>query len=405
MLDVNVVRKDFPILEQTVYGKPLVYLDNAATTQKPQIVIDKLVEYYTQQNSNIHRGVHFLSEEASEKYEAVREQVCSFINAKSVEEIVFTSGTTDSINLVANCFGSTFLSEGDEVIISEMEHHSNIVPWQISCKKQGAILKVLPVDLNGELMINHLDDMITEKTKMIAITSVSNVLGVINPVNEIVKKAHSRGVKVLVDAAQSIQHSSVDVQELDCDFLAFSGHKMYASTGIGVLYGKRDLLEQPPPYRYGGGMIKNVSFDKTTYADLPFRFESGTANIAGVLSLGTAIEYLESLGLTNIVQHEQRLISYAKEKMGEINNLVFYGNVPNQCGAISFNLQGAHSYDVGMILDKLGIAVRTGMHCAEPLMNRLKIWGTVRASFGVYNTKEDINKLVSALERAQSMLC
>jgi len=404
MLNINKIREDFPILDKRIHGKPLVYLDNAATTQKPNVVLDEIVEFYSSINSNIHRGVHHLSEQASDAYENARKTVKDFINAKSVSEIVFTSGTTEAINLVANSFGNKFISEGDEIIVSEMEHHSNIVPWQFLCERKKALLKVAPFDNDGILIIDELKKLITEKTKLISIIYVSNALGVINPLKEIVALARAREIPVLIDGAQAVQHIPVDVQDLDCDFFAFSGHKMYAETGIGVLYGKEKWLEKMPPYQFGGGMVNSVSFEKTTYADLPFKFEAGTSNYVAAVSLGTAIEYISNIGMDAIPIYENDLMLYAIEKLSTIGGLIMYGLAPERCGVISFNLENIHPYDAGSILDKLGVAVRTGTHCAEPVMQHYGISATIRASFAIYNTKEEIDQLSKGLQKAQKML-
>ncbi|UCE41801.1 MAG: cysteine desulfurase [Candidatus Aminicenantes bacterium] len=405
MIDVHKLRKDFPILEKKIHGKPLVYLDNAATTQKPKMVLDEIIEFYSSINSNIHRGVHYLSEQASIAYENARKTVKGFLNAKSDYEIVFTSGTTQAINLVANSFGSKFIEEGDEIIVSEMEHHSNIVPWQILCERTQAELKVAPFDDDGKLMMDELKGLITEKTKLIAIVYVSNALGVVNPIKEIIEMAHTQDIPVLIDGAQAVQHFPVDVQELDCDFFAFSGHKMYAETGIGVLYGKEKWLEDMPPHHSGGGMVDSVTFEKTTYADLPFKFEAGTGNYVAAVSLAKAIEYISKLSMMEITIYENDLLKYATEKLDAIDGLMIYGLAPKRCGLISFNLDNIHPYDVGMILDKLGIAIRTGTHCAEPVMEHFGINATIRASFAFYNTKEEIDKLIDGMHKARVMLC
>jgi len=404
MLDINTIRSDFPILEKKIHGKPLVYLDNAATTQKPKVVLDRIVEFYASSNSNIHRGVHSLSEQAGLAYEGARETVKAFINAGSASEIVFTRGTTEAINLVAGSFGRKFIGKGDEIIISEMEHHSNIVPWQILCEHTEAVLKVVRFADDGTLMMDELRKQITEKTRLISIIYVSNVLGAINPIEEIIELAHNQDIPVLVDAAQAVQHFPVDVQGLDCDFLAFSGHKMYADTGIGVLYGKERWLEDMPPYQSGGGMVDSVSFEKTTYADLPLKFEAGTGNYVAAVSMGAAIEYLNELGREEIAAYENDLMEYAIEKLSALNGIDIYGLAPKRCGAISFNLENIHPYDAGMILDKLGIAVRTGTHCAEPVMQHYGITANIRASFAFYNTKAEIDKLIVGLQKAQMML-
>ncbi len=404
MIDLEAVREDFPILRKKIHGKPLVYLDNAATTHKPRVVLDKIIEFCTEGYSNIHRGAYSLSEEASAEYENARETVKNFINAFSAHEIIFTRGTTESINLVADSFGSTFINEGDEIIISEMEHHSNIVPWQRLCQRKGAVLKVIPFNDNGVLLINKLKTLITNKTKLVSVTYVSNVLGAVNNVKEIIKIASDADIPILIDGAQAVQHLPVDVQELNCDFFAFSGHKIYADTGIGVLYGKEKWLDAMPPYQSGGGMIDKVSFDRTTYADLPHKFEAGTGSIVSAVSLTAALEYLKKVGLDSIFLHEQDLINYAEEKISSLSGLTLYGKNIKRCAALSFNLNNIHPYDVGVILDKLGIAVRTGVHCAEPLMQHFGISGMIRASFALYNTKEEIDRLMEGLLKAQSML-
>ncbi len=398
------IRKQFPILKTKVNGKDLVYLDNAATTQKPISVINELSNYYLTQNSNIHRGVHFLSNIATEKYEQCRKKVQTFINAKSTEEIVFTRGTTESINLVASSFGKTFINKGDEIIVSTLEHHSNIVPWQLMCEDRGAILKVLPVDTNGELIIDELDNLITSKTKIISIAHVSNALGTVNPIKKIIEKAHSKNIPVLIDGAQGIPHNKVDVQSLDCDFYCFSGHKMYAPMGIGVLYGKKELLNKMVPYQGGGEMIETVTFEKTTYGKLPFKFEAGTASVGDAVALTSAIDFIENIGIENIQKHETELLLYATEKLLNLGFVDIIGKANNKAGALSFLLKGVHPYDTGVILDKLGIAVRTGHHCAEPIMDFYNIAGTVRASFAVYNTTEEIDTLIDGLKKAYQML-
>lgn len=405
MLDIDAIRSDFPILATTVYGKPLVYLDNAATTQKPRAVLDRVMAYYTRQNSNIHRGVHFLSEQASAIYESARKRVQTFINASKREEIVFTRGTTESINLIAHGFGDAFVQPGDEILITQMEHHSNLVPWQKLCETRGAVLKVIPVDDNGRLVLEALDVLMTGKTRLLALTYVSNALGIVNPVQQIIGMAHARNVPVMVDAAQAVQHMPLDVQALDCDFLVFSGHKMYAETGIGVLYGKERWLEAMPPYQLGGGMIRKVRLEKTTYAELPFKFEAGTGNIAAAISLAAAIDYLQHIGPASVQAHESQLIQAAVDTIRSHKKVILYGNGARRCGVLSFNLEDAHPYDVGMVLDKMGIAVRTGMHCAEPLMERLGIQGTVRVSVALYNTPAEIDRLATGIRKACSLLC
>jgi cysteine desulfurase/selenocysteine lyase len=403
MIDIDKIRSDFPILNQKINGDNLVYLDNSATTHKPKQVIDSVVEFYTNMNCNVHRSVHYLSEQASNAYESVREKVKDFIKAKKTREIVFTSGTTESLNLIADSFGRAFIKEGDEIIITEMEHHSNIVPWQMLCENIGAKLKVIPFDNNGILLIDKLNDLITDKTRLISLTYVSNVLGTINPIKDVIKIAHKKDIPVLIDGAQAVQHIPIDVQDLDCDFFVFSGHKIYAGTGVGVLYAKEKWLEAMPPYKYGGGMISKVSFKKTTFADIPFKFEAGTTNISGVISLGKAIEYLNNIGIEEIEKHESMLMKYAFDQLSNLNGLTIYGNAPNRCGIISFNLEKIHHYDAVIILDKMGIAVRSGTHCAEPVMSHYGINGSIRISFAIYNSKEDIDRLIKGLKKVQEM--
>ncbi|MFC3196653.1 SufS family cysteine desulfurase [Parapedobacter deserti] len=402
--DVDRVRKDFPILTRTVNGKPLVYLDNGATTQKPQQVIDAIVDYYTQLNSNVHRGVHHLSQLATDAFEVTRRKLRPFLNAAYEHEIIFTKGTTEAINLVASCYGKAFVNAGDEIVISAMEHHSNIVPWQMLCEEQGAILKVIPINEAGELDMDVYQATVGSRTKMVAITYVSNALGTINPVKEIIDVAHAAGAPVLLDAAQAVQHLPVDVQALDVDFLAFSGHKVYGPTGIGVLYGKEKWLNAMPPYQGGGEMIKEVSFAQTTYNELPFKYEAGTPNIEAGVCLAHAVDYLTAIGLDQIARHEQELLDYATERLLSIPGIRIVGTAKQKSSVVSFLLGGVHPYDVGVILDKLGIAVRTGHHCTQPLMDRYGIPGTVRASIAMYNTKEDIDALVAGVERAAAML-
>ena len=397
-------REDFPILEQQVNNYPLIYFDNAATTQKPNVVIQSLVDYYSTINSNIHRGIHSLSMLATMQFEEARENVKEFINAAHMYEIIFTKGTTDSINLVASSFAKQFLCEGSEVIITEMEHHSNIVPWQLACEEKKAILKVLPMDLYGNLHVEKLKDLITEKTKIISVTHVSNALGTINPIKEIVEIAHLYNIPVFVDGAQAVSHIPVDVQYLDCDFYAFSGHKMYAPMGIGVLYGKEKWLEKLPPYQGGGEMIEKVTFEKTTYGELPFKFEAGTPNVADVIGLNSAINYINEVGLRGIYDYEHQLLEYATEKLSEIKGLKLVGTADEKSAIISFNLNKIHSYDAGFLLDKYGIALRTGHHCAQPVMVRLGIDGTLRVSFALYNTRDEIDKLVEAILNVRAML-
>lgn len=403
MLDIQKIRADFPILSQTVNGKPLVYFDNGATSQKPQVVIDAEVKYYNEINANIHRGVHTLSQLATDAYEVARGKVKDHINAKHAHEVLFTSGTTHGINLVANGFAS-ILKPGDEVVVSSLEHHSNIVPWQMLCEKTGAILKVIPIDENGELIIEEFDKLLSDKTKIVTVNHISNALGVINPIKYIIDKAHAIGAAVLIDGAQAVPHLKPDVQELDCDFYAFSGHKMCGPTGTGILYGKEAWLNKLPPYQGGGEMIKEVTFEKTTYADLPHKFEAGTPNIAGGIVLGTAIDYLNSVGFKNIQAYEHELLEHATNRLNEIEGIRIYGNTKNKASVVSFNIDGIHPYDVGSIIDKLGIAVRTGHHCAQPIMNFFCIPGTIRASFSFYNTKEEIDQMVDAVKKAQTML-
>ena len=403
-LNVEEIRKDFPILHRQVNGKPLVYFDNGATSQKPQQVIDVINRYYQHENSNIHRGIHTLSQEATDAYEKARTTVQQFINAKHHHEVIFTSGTTGSINLVASSFGKKHLQAGDEIIISTMEHHSNIVPWQMLCEEKGAILKVIPISDKGELLMDEFEKLLSSKTKLVSITHVSNTLGTINPVKEIIKLAKKAGAFVLIDGAQAVPHTKVDVQALDCDFYAFSAHKMFGPTGVGILYGKESILNDLPPYQGGGDMIKTVTFEKTTYNELPHKFEAGTPNIVGGLGLAAAIDYMNNIGLTNIEAYEHELLSYATEKIKQIEGIRIIGEASNKASVLSFLVDGTHPSDIGMIIDKLGIAIRTGHHCTEPLMNRFDIPGTARASFAFYNTKEEIDVFIKALERAVNML-
>ncbi len=395
---------DFPILDTKVYNRRLVYLDNAATTQKPRQVIDTLMGYYLTLNSNIHRGAHYLAAEATERYEKVRAQVGQFINARSRSEIVFTRGTTESINLVASSFGRAFLHAGDEVIVSGMEHHSNIVPWQLACELAGARLRVIPFSDEGVLDLEAYATLFNEHTKMVACTHVSNTLGTVNPVQKVVEMAHSHGVPVLIDGAQAVAHMPVDVQQIGCDFYCFSGHKMYAPMGVGVMYGREELLSQLPPYQGGGEMIKDVTFEKTTYNELPFRFEAGTPSVGDVLGLGAAIDFMQQEGVEKIGRHEEELMHYATERLLAIPGIRLFGTAPHKAGVISFLLGDAHPYDVGTLLDKLGVAVRTGHHCTQPIMDRYGIPGTVRASFACYTTREDVDALVDALNRIAPML-
>jgi len=403
MVNSEKIKYDFPILSQKIYDKELVYLDNGATTQKPIQVIEKIKSFYSELNSNIHRGVHYLSNKSTEEYENARETVREFINAKSTKEVIFTKGTTEAINLIAFSFGEVFVNKGDEIVVSETEHHSNIVPWQMMCKRKGAKLVVIPAKENGELDIKKYKQLLCSKTKLVAVAHVANSIGIINPIKKIIDEAHKVGAKVLIDGAQAIQHLKVDVQELDCDFYTFSGHKIYAETGTGVLFGKEDLLEKLPPYQGGGDMIKTVSFEKTEYADLPLKFEAGTANYVGATSIAEAIKYLNNIGFQEVEKHETELMKYATEKLLDIEGLKIIGESKQKTSAISFVLEGIHHYDAGLILDKLGIAVRTGTHCAEPTMKHFGITGTIRASFAIYNTKEDIDKLILGLERVKIM--
>lgn len=403
-LDVEKIRRDFPLLQEKVYGLPLVYLDNAATTQKPQVVLDALEQYYTTINSNVHRGVHHLSQRATDAYESARKIIARFINAQKPEEVIFTKGTTDGINLVANSFGRSVIKQGDIVLVSAMEHHSNIVPWQIMCEDRGAELQVIPMNEQGELLMDQFSALLNDRVKIIAVTWVSNALGTVNPVHEIISQAHARNIPVLLDAAQAIQHMPVDVQELDVDFLVFSGHKLYGPTGIGVLYGKEEWLDKLPPYQGGGDMIKTVTFAKTIYNVLPYKFEAGTPDISGAIALGTAVEYVQKAGIENIQQWEEQLMEYATQRLQEVEGLRFIGQAKKKSGAISFLVDDIHPYDLGELLDKQGIAIRTGHHCAEPVMSAFCIPGTVRASFAMYTTMEDIDKLVAGIQKAASML-
>lgn len=403
MIDVESIRRDFPILGRKVYGKPLVYLDNAATTQKPQCVIDSISDAYRNVNANVHRGIHFLSQEATDMMEAARENVRRFIGAGSTEEIIFTRGTTESLNLLASSFAAAFLKEGDEVIVSGMEHHSNIVPWQLQSQRYGFSLKVIPVTELGELDYEAFSALITDRTRLISITHVSNVTGAVNPVSRIISEAHSHGIPVAIDGAQSVPHITVNVRELDADFYAFSGHKIYGPTGIGVLYGRKELLEQMPPYQGGGEMIKRVSFDKTTYNVLPYKFEAGTPDYVGSIALSTALDYVNGIGMERIAEYESELCSYAIERLNGIPGMRIIGNPAHRSAVISFLVGSIHPSDMGTLLDRLGIAVRTGHHCAEPLMDRYGIPGTVRASFSFYNTKADADALVAGIERVRKM--
>lgn len=403
-IDVNRIRRDFPILQTLVHNKPLVYLDNGATTQKPRVVIDKLNELYENRNSTIHRGVHFLSEQMTGEYEYSREIIRNFINARNTNEIIFTSGATGSINTIAFSFGEKFIKEGDEIIISEMEHHSNIVPWQMLCGRKKSNLKVIPFDENGELIQNEYKTLFNEKTRLVAINHVSNSLGTINPVKEMIRFAHKNNVPVLVDGAQAVQHGTVNVQDLDCDFYVFSGHKIFGPTGIGILYGKEAMLDALPPYQGGGDMVDCVKFEKTTYNVLPFKFEAGTMNFTGAIGLGTAIEYVNSIGLDAIIHHEKALRKYTESRLKELEGLEIYGNAKEKISVFSFLVQGLHPYDTGMILDKMGIAVRTGTHCTQPVMDHFQISGTIRASMVFYNSFDDVDRLIEGLKKARTML-
>lgn len=402
--DVAKIRADFPILHQEVNGRPLVYFDNAASTQKPQVVIDAISEYYSTINSNIHRGVHHLSQLATDAYEVTREKVRAYLNAEKVHEIIFTKGTTDSINLVASSMSQGFVKAGDEVLISALEHHSNIVPWQMLCQRTGATLKVAPINEQGEIVIEEYKALLNEKTRVVAFNHVSNALGTINPAKEMISLAHEVGAVVLVDGAQSVAHMTLDMQDLDADFYAFSSHKIYGPTGVGILYGKESLLEELPPYQGGGEMIKSVSFEKTTYADLPHKFEAGTPNIEAGIVLGTALDYVNSIGLDNIAAYENELLQYGHKRLSEFEGMRFIGTAQNKASVISFLLGNIHPYDAGVILDKLGIAVRTGHHCTQPIMDFYNIPGTARASFSFYNTKEEIDILVAGLRKVEQML-
>ncbi len=403
MYDIEKVRSDFPILSREVYGKPLIYLDNAATTQKPLCVLDAMRDEYLNVNANVHRGVHYLSQQATDLHEAARETVRRFINARSTSEIVFTRGTTESINLVVSSFCDEFMHEGDEVIVTVMEHHSNIVPWQLQAAKRGIAIKVVPMDNDGNLKTDEIEGLITPKTKIISVAHVSNVLGTVNPVKDIAAIAHAHGLPILVDGAQSTPHFKVDVQELDCDFFVFSGHKMYGPTGIGVLYGKEEWLEKLPPYQGGGEMIESVSFDKTVFGQLPFKFEAGTPDYIATHGLAKAIDYIEALGMDNIAEHERGLTKYCMERLASIDGMRLFGVPSGKDAVISFLVGNIHHLDLGTLLDRLGIAVRTGHHCAQPLIDRLGIQGTVRASFALYNTREEVDALADGIERVRKM--
>jgi len=403
MFDVNKIREQFPLLKRKVNDKDLVYFDNGATTQKPQSVIDAVSNYYQEENANVHRGVHFLSGLATDKFEATRNTIQQFIGAKHNHEIIFTKGTTDSINLVANGFRS-LLKKGDEIIISGLEHHSNIVPWQMCCELSGATLKVIPLLDNGSLAMENFNNLLSKNTKLVAVSHISNTLGTINPIEEIIEKSHSFGAKVLIDGAQAAAHICLNMQELDADFYCFSAHKMYGPTAVGVLYGKEEILNLLPPYQGGGEMIKEVSFEKTTYASLPYKFEAGTPNIAGVIAFKSAIDFIRELGVENISKYEDELLQYATSEILKIEGIKIYGTSKNKSGIISFNVEGLHPYDIGTIVDKMGIAIRTGHHCTQPIMKRYNIPGTVRISLAVYNTKTEIDICISAIKKAQEML-
>lgn len=403
MYDIQKIREDFPILGREVYGKPLVYLDNSATTQKPRCVVEAITDEYYSVNANVHRGVHFLSQQATELHEASRETVRRFVNARSSNEIVFTRGTTESINLLASSFADSRMKEGDEVIVSVMEHHSNIVPWQLQAERKGIVLKVIPMNDRGELLTDEYGKLFSERTRLVSLAHVSNVLGTVNPVKEMIATAHAHGVPVLIDGAQSVPHMKVDVRDLDADFFAFSGHKIYGPTGVGVLYGKEEWLDRLPPYQGGGEMIQNVSFEKTTFNELPFKFEAGTPDYIGTTALAKALDYVSGIGVENIAAHEHELTQYAMRRLKEIDGMRIFGEAGNKSGVISFLVGDIHHLDMGTLLDRLGIAVRTGHHCAQPLMIRMGIEGTVRASFGLYNTKEEVDALVAGIERVVRM--
>lgn len=403
MYDIQKIREDFPILDREVYGKPLIYLDNGATTQKPRQVVEAITDEYYSVNANVHRGVHFLSQQATELHEASRETVRCFINARSSNEIVFTRGTTESINLLASSFADSQMKEGDEVIVSVMEHHSNIVPWQLQAARKGIVLKVIPMNDRGELLLDEYEKLFSERTKLVSFAHVSNVLGTVNPAKEMIATAHAHGVPVLIDGAQSVPHMKVDVQDLDADFFAFSGHKIYGPTGVGVLYGKEEWLDKLPPYQGGGEMIQSVSFEKTTFNELPFKFEAGTPDYIGTTALAKALDYVSAIGMENIAAHEHELTLYAMQRLKEINGMRIFGEAEHKSSVISFLVGNIHHLDMGTLLDRLGIAVRTGHHCAQPLMIRMGIEGTVRASFGLYNTKEEIDMLAAGIERVSRM--
>jgi cysteine desulfurase/selenocysteine lyase len=404
-LDINKIRADFPILHQNVNGKPLVYLDNAATTQKPQTVLDALAHYYEKNNANIHRGIHQLAEKATTAFEDTRKTVAKFLNSESPEQIIFTYGTTDGINLVAQTYGRKFLKEGDEILISTMEHHSNIVPWQMICEERGCVLKIIPIDEKGDIELDKFDEMLTDKVKFVSVVHVSNSLGTINPIKAIIDKSHAVGAKVLIDGAQATSHLTIDVQALDVDFYVFSAHKIYGPTGMGVLYGKRDLLNAMPPYRGGGEMIAEVTFEKTTYNEIPYKFEAGTPNIADVIAVKNAIDYVNELGKENIAAYENELLAYATEKLEEIEGLRIVGKAKEKVSVISFVIEGIHPQDIGIMLDQQGIAIRTGHHCTQPLMQHYQLeGGTARASFSVYNSFEEIDRLVEGVKKVKKLL-
>jgi len=401
--NVEDIRQDFPILQREVYGRPLVYLDNAATTQKPRSVVEAISNEYFSTNANVHRGVHFLSQKATDLHEAARERVRQFINARSTAEVLFTRGTTESLNLVASSFGEAFLKEGDEVIVSVMEHHSDIVPWQLLRERKGIVIRVIPMDDSGRLDLEAYERLFSERTRLVCVAHVSNVLGTVNPVKQMAATAHAHGAYMLVDGAQSIPHFKVDVQDLDCDFLTFSGHKIYGPTGIGVLYGRESLLEKMPPYQGGGEMIARVTFEHTTYERLPYKFEAGTPDYVGTHALAAAIDYVEALGMDEIAAHERRLTQYAMERLGAIKDMHLYGTTPDKDAVVAFNVGNIHPLDLGTLLDRLGIAIRTGHHCAQPLMQRCGVEGMARASFALYNTMDEIDKLAEGIERVSKM--
>lgn len=402
-MNITKIREDFPILGRTVYGRPLVYLDNAATTQKPRCVVDAITEEYYSVNANVHRGVHFLSQQATELHEAARETVRRFINARSTNEIVFTRGTTESINLLASSFGEACMTEGDEIIVSTMEHHSNIVPWQLLRERRGIVIRVIPMSDDGRLLLDEYERLFNERTRLVCVAHVSNVLGTVNPVRQMIATAHAHGVPVLIDGAQSVPHMAVDVQALDADFYAFSGHKVYGPTGVGVLYGKEKWLDRLPPYQGGGEMIQHVSFERTTFNELPYKFEAGTPDYIGTHALATALDYVSNLGMKDIEAYEHELTRYATERLQAIEGMRIFGTTPDKGSVISFLVGDIHHFDLGTLLDRLGIAVRTGHHCAQPLMERLGIEGTVRASFSFYNTREEVDALVAGIERVRKM--